>query len=76
MKSAKRTIGRQYVTRKKYAPPTWENRGSLQSELDEDDLSGGALDAARRTPDTLQTHTRHTPDTSTLLTWSLYVAAV
>ncbi|XP_062339186.1 myotubularin-related protein 5 isoform X3 [Osmerus eperlanus] len=39
VKSAKRTIGRQYVTRKKYAPPTWENRGSLQSELDEDDLS-------------------------------------
>ncbi|KAA0720622.1 Myotubularin-related protein 5 SET-binding factor 1 [Triplophysa tibetana] len=39
VKSAKRTIGRQYVTRKKYSPPTWENRSSLQSELDEDDIS-------------------------------------
>uniref|UniRef100_A0A6Q2XD78 SET binding factor 1 n=1 Tax=Esox lucius TaxID=8010 RepID=A0A6Q2XD78_ESOLU len=39
VKSAKRTIGRQYVTRKKYTPPTWENRGSLQSEPDEDDIS-------------------------------------
>ncbi|XP_056131737.1 myotubularin-related protein 5 isoform X2 [Lampris incognitus] len=39
VKSAKRTIGRQYVTRKKYAPPTWENRSSLQSELDEDEIS-------------------------------------
>lgn len=40
VKSAKKTIGRQYVTRKKYAPPTWENRSSLQSELDEDEISG------------------------------------
>ncbi|KAJ8006976.1 hypothetical protein DPEC_G00112780 [Dallia pectoralis] len=39
VKSAKRTIGRQYVTRKKYSPPTWENRGSLQSEVDEDEIS-------------------------------------
>uniref|UniRef100_A0A674EYF3 SET binding factor 1 n=1 Tax=Salmo trutta TaxID=8032 RepID=A0A674EYF3_SALTR len=39
VKSAKRTIGRQYATRKKYSPPTWENRSSLQSELDEDELS-------------------------------------
>ncbi|CAL8323678.1 unnamed protein product [Lota lota] len=39
VKTAKRTIGRQYVTRKKYAPPTWENRSSLQSELDEDEIS-------------------------------------
>ncbi|XP_029901720.1 myotubularin-related protein 5 isoform X3 [Myripristis murdjan] len=39
VKSAKRTIGRQYVTRKKYTPPTWENRSSLQSELDEDEIS-------------------------------------
>ncbi|XP_041833426.1 myotubularin-related protein 5 isoform X2 [Melanotaenia boesemani] len=39
VKSAKRTIGRQYVTRKKYSPPTWENRGSFQSELDEDEIS-------------------------------------
>ncbi len=40
VKSAKRTIGRQYVTRKKYSPPTWENRSSFQSELDEDEISG------------------------------------
>lgn len=40
VKSAKKTIGRQYVTRKKYSPPTWENRSSLQSELDEDEISG------------------------------------
>ncbi|XP_054656094.1 myotubularin-related protein 5 isoform X5 [Dunckerocampus dactyliophorus] len=39
VKSAKRTIGRQYVTKKKYAPPTWENRSSFQSELDEDEIS-------------------------------------
>ncbi|KAJ8373467.1 hypothetical protein SKAU_G00040470 [Synaphobranchus kaupii] len=39
VKSAKRTIGRQYVTRKKYTPPTWENRGSLQSQPDEDEIS-------------------------------------
>ncbi|XP_076006712.1 myotubularin-related protein 5 isoform X2 [Genypterus blacodes] len=39
VKTAKRTIGRQYVTRKKYSPPTWENRSSLQSELDEDEIS-------------------------------------
>ncbi|KAM6987099.1 myotubularin-related protein 5 isoform 2-T2 [Aplochiton taeniatus] len=39
VKSAKRTIGRQYVSRKKYSPPTWENRSSLQSEMDEDEIS-------------------------------------
>ncbi|NP_001038623.1 myotubularin-related protein 5 [Danio rerio] len=39
VKTAKRTIGRQYVTRKKYSPPTWENRSSMQSEMDEDEIS-------------------------------------
>ncbi|XP_066580002.1 myotubularin-related protein 5 isoform X3 [Amia ocellicauda] len=39
MKNAKKTIGRQYVTRKKYTPPTWENRGSIQSQVDEDEIS-------------------------------------
>ncbi|XP_061618330.1 myotubularin-related protein 5 isoform X2 [Phyllopteryx taeniolatus] len=39
VKSAKRTIGRQYVTKKKYSPPTWENRSSFQSEMDEDEIS-------------------------------------
>ncbi|KAM9823807.1 myotubularin-related protein 5 [Neosynchiropus ocellatus] len=39
VKTAKRTISRQYVSKKKYSPPTWENRSSLQSELDEDEIS-------------------------------------
>ncbi|KAM9468002.1 myotubularin-related protein 5 isoform 2-T2 [Clarias gariepinus] len=39
VKSAKKTIGRQYVTRKKYTPPTWEHRSSMQSEMDEDEIS-------------------------------------
>ncbi|XP_055367536.1 myotubularin-related protein 5 isoform X2 [Betta splendens] len=39
VKSAKRTIGRQNVTRKKFSPPTWENRSSMQSQLDEDEIS-------------------------------------
>ncbi|XP_046729510.1 myotubularin-related protein 5 isoform X2 [Silurus meridionalis] len=39
VKSAKKTIGRQYVTRKKYTPPTWEHRSSLQSETDMDEIS-------------------------------------
>uniref|UniRef100_A0A8C3AZN0 SET binding factor 1 n=1 Tax=Cyclopterus lumpus TaxID=8103 RepID=A0A8C3AZN0_CYCLU len=39
VKTAKRTIGRQHVTKKKYSPPTWENRSSFQSELDEDVIS-------------------------------------
>lgn len=42
VKSAKKTIGRQYVTRKKYSPPTWENRSTIQSELDEDEISGNS----------------------------------
>eukprot|EP00061_Rhincodon_typus_P018906 g48282.t1 len=28
MKNAKKTIGRQYVTRKKYTPPTWDQRAT------------------------------------------------
>ncbi|KAM6895388.1 myotubularin-related protein 5 [Xenentodon cancila] len=39
VKSAKRTIGRQYVTRKKYSPPTWENRSTFALEQDEDEIS-------------------------------------
>ncbi|XP_061085473.1 myotubularin-related protein 5-like isoform X2 [Conger conger] len=39
VKSAKRTIGRQVVTRKKYSPPTWESRTSLQSQGEEDEIS-------------------------------------
>uniref|UniRef100_A0A671SM74 Myotubularin-related protein 5-like n=1 Tax=Sinocyclocheilus anshuiensis TaxID=1608454 RepID=A0A671SM74_9TELE len=38
VKTAKRTIGRQYVTRKKYSPPTWENR-SMSEEPDQSSLT-------------------------------------
>ncbi|XP_053108405.1 myotubularin-related protein 5 isoform X3 [Hemicordylus capensis] len=41
VKNAKKTIGRQYVTRKKYTPPSWEHRGSQQHfpEDHEDEIS-------------------------------------
>uniref|UniRef100_A0A8C1X8S6 SET binding factor 1 n=1 Tax=Cyprinus carpio TaxID=7962 RepID=A0A8C1X8S6_CYPCA len=38
VKTAKRTIGRQNVTRKKYSPPTWENR-SMSEEPDQSSLT-------------------------------------
>ncbi|XP_077196748.1 myotubularin-related protein 5 isoform X4 [Paroedura picta] len=41
VKNAKKTIGRQYVTRKKYTPPPWEQRGTQQHfpEDQEDEIS-------------------------------------
>lgn len=44
VKNAKKTIGRQYVTRKKYSPPPWEQRGSQHPfpEDNEDEISGRA----------------------------------
>uniref|UniRef100_A0A8C5QAF9 SET binding factor 1 n=1 Tax=Leptobrachium leishanense TaxID=445787 RepID=A0A8C5QAF9_9ANUR len=40
VKNAKKTIGRQYVTRRKYSPPSWDNRGSQNSlEQQSDDIS-------------------------------------
>ncbi|XP_017694369.1 PREDICTED: myotubularin-related protein 5 [Lepidothrix coronata] len=40
VKNAKKTIGRQYVTRKKYTPPAWEQRGSQHfPEDNEDEIS-------------------------------------
>nr|XP_056701885.1 myotubularin-related protein 5 [Euleptes europaea] len=41
VKNAKKTIGRQYVTRKKYTPPPWEQRGPQQPfpEDQEDEIS-------------------------------------
>ncbi|XP_053925663.1 myotubularin-related protein 5 [Cuculus canorus] len=40
VKNAKRTIGRQYVTRKKYTPPPWEQRGGHHLPEDhEDDIA-------------------------------------
>lgn len=42
MKNAKKTIGRQYVTRKKYNPPSWEHRGQPPPEDQEDEISGGS----------------------------------
>lgn len=41
VKNAKKTIGRQYVTRKKYSPPSWEHRGQPPPEDQEDEISGG-----------------------------------
>lgn len=66
VKSAKKTIGRQYVTRKKYAPPTWENRSSLQSELDEDEISGKLTSQA--TSQTSVTVNQHQPGYNIILT--------
>jgi hypothetical protein len=42
VKNAKKTIGRQYVTRKKYNPPSWEHRGQPPPEDQEDEISGGS----------------------------------
>ncbi|KAM5250545.1 myotubularin-related protein 5 isoform 6-T6 [Hipposideros larvatus] len=39
VKNAKKTIGRQYVTRKKYHPPSWEHRGQPPPEDEEDAIS-------------------------------------
>ncbi|XP_018416249.1 PREDICTED: myotubularin-related protein 5 isoform X2 [Nanorana parkeri] len=40
VKNAKKTIGRQYVTRRKYSPPSWDLRGSQNSlEQPSDDIS-------------------------------------
>uniref|UniRef100_A0A4X2K3S2 SET binding factor 1 n=1 Tax=Vombatus ursinus TaxID=29139 RepID=A0A4X2K3S2_VOMUR len=40
VKNAKRTISRQYVTRKKYNPPSWEQRGQpVPPEDQEDEIS-------------------------------------
>ncbi|CAI9165707.1 unnamed protein product [Rangifer tarandus platyrhynchus] len=39
VKNAKKTIGRQYVTRKKYNPPSWEHRGQPSPEDQEDEIS-------------------------------------
>ncbi|XP_074182748.1 myotubularin-related protein 5 isoform X5 [Rhinolophus sinicus] len=39
MKNAKKTMGRQYVTRKKYHPPSWEHRGQPPPEDQEDAIS-------------------------------------
>lgn len=41
VKNAKKTLGRQYVTRKKYNPPSWEHRGQPPPEDQEDEISGG-----------------------------------
>uniref|UniRef100_A0A673UU33 SET binding factor 1 n=1 Tax=Suricata suricatta TaxID=37032 RepID=A0A673UU33_SURSU len=39
VKNAKKTIGRQYVTRKKYNPPSWEHRGQPPPDDQEDEIS-------------------------------------
>ncbi|KFO62246.1 Myotubularin-related protein 5, partial [Corvus brachyrhynchos] len=52
VKNAKRTMGRQYVTRKKYTPPAWEQRGSQHfPEDNEDEISvSEELDRSTLTP--------------------------
>uniref|UniRef100_A0A452E4I8 Myotubularin phosphatase domain-containing protein n=1 Tax=Capra hircus TaxID=9925 RepID=A0A452E4I8_CAPHI len=39
VKNAKKTMGRQYVTRKKYSPPSWEHRGQPPPQDQEDEIS-------------------------------------
>ncbi|KAL4617971.1 myotubularin-related protein 5-like [Arapaima gigas] len=39
VKTAKRTMGWQNVTKKKDSSPTWETKGSLHSQLNEDEIS-------------------------------------
>ncbi|XP_041058165.1 myotubularin-related protein 5 isoform X2 [Carcharodon carcharias] len=41
MKNAKKTIGRQYVTRKKYTPPTWDQRATphVSEEIEQSALT-------------------------------------
>ncbi|XP_047641827.1 myotubularin-related protein 5 isoform X5 [Phacochoerus africanus] len=39
VKNAKKTIGRQHITRKKYNPPSWEHRGQPAPEDQEDEIS-------------------------------------
>lgn len=41
VKNAKKTMGRQHITRKKYNPPSWEHRGQQPPEDQEDEISGG-----------------------------------
>ncbi|XP_069855865.1 myotubularin-related protein 5 isoform X1 [Dipodomys merriami] len=51
VKNAKKTIGRQYVTRKKYNPPSWEHRGQPPPEDQEDEISvSEELDPSTLTP--------------------------
>lgn len=55
VKNAKKTIGRQYVTRKKYTPPAWEHRGGQQHfpEDNEDEISvSEEVDRSTLTPST------------------------
>ncbi|XP_062058601.1 myotubularin-related protein 5 isoform X3 [Lepus europaeus] len=39
VKNAKKTIGRQHVTRKKYSPPGWEHRAQPPAEDQDDEIS-------------------------------------
>ncbi|KFO96545.1 Myotubularin-related protein 5, partial [Calypte anna] len=54
VKNAKKTIGRQYVTRKKYTPPPWEQRSSQNfPEDNEDEISvSEEMDRSTLTPTT------------------------
>ncbi|KAM6425055.1 myotubularin-related protein 5 [Rhynochetos jubatus] len=51
VKNAKKTIGRQYVTRRKYTAPAWEQRGSQHFLEDEDEISvSEEMDRSTLTP--------------------------
>ncbi|KAG8576609.1 hypothetical protein GDO81_009909 [Engystomops pustulosus] len=62
VKNAKKTIGRQYVTRRKYSPPSWDLRGSQNSlEQQGDDISVSEdLDRSTLTISTLKAPDKQT----------------
>lgn len=62
VKNAKKTIGRQYVTRRKYSPPSWDLRGSQNSlEQPGDDISVSEdLDRSTLTISTLKAPDKQT----------------
>ncbi|XP_023381199.1 myotubularin-related protein 5 [Pteropus vampyrus] len=50
MKNAKKTIGRQYVTRKKYNPPSWEQRGQPPEDQEDEISVSEELEPSTLTP--------------------------
>ncbi|XP_077025391.1 myotubularin-related protein 5 isoform X6 [Tamandua tetradactyla] len=53
VKNAKKTIGRQHITRRKYTPPSWEQRGQPPAEDPEDEISvSEELEPSTLTPST------------------------
>nr|KAF6497565.1 SET binding factor 1 [Rousettus aegyptiacus] len=50
MKNAKKTIGRQYITRKKYNPPSWEQRGQPPEDQEDEISVSEELEPSTLTP--------------------------